>query len=394
MLSKVLTPTKNYLIPIVIVLLCSLGFGQSYAQEEFVSDELIVKIRPGADDEAVEQDLEADGSTVIERVPELGVVVLQLPSDVPISSAEAVIAQDPDVEFVEKNYIVHADLTPNDPRYSNQSQPQPPFFPNAGYINRIDAPQAWNNMTGDADVIIAVLDTGVRSSHQDIGKLVPGCSTLGNFSETSCGSNTGDVDGHGSGVAGTAAALTNNGTGVAGVCWLCSVMPVKVLGDNGSGTSVDVVEGILYAVNYAIANPTKRVIINMSLGRSCSGGITTFEQNAINFAWNNNVLVVTSAGNSGSSSTQCPASADNVIAVSATDINDNLAGFSSFGIYVDLAAPGVSIYNIVGTGNSSYNFWSGTSFSSPMTAGVAGLIWSANPSLTNAQVDQILRDTA
>lgn len=384
MRSRVLMPTRNYIIPIALILLCAFGFQYSFAEEEFVSDELIVKIKPGADAAAVEEDLEAEGNAIIDTIPELGIVVLRLPPNVPVSSAEAVIAEVPDVEYVEKNYIVYADLTPNDPGYGNQS----------GYFNRIDAPQAWDNITGDPDVVIAVLDTGVRSTHQDIGKLVQGCNTTGSFSETNCGSDSGDVHGHGSGVAGTAAALTNNGTGVAGVCWGCSVMPVKVLGDTGSGSTTDVIQGIIYAANYAINNQNERVIINMSFGRTCSGGITTSEQNAIDFAWNNNVLVTTSAGNTANSSTQCPANANNVIAVSATTNSDNLASFSSFGNDVDLAAPGVSIYNVRGVNNSAYTFWSGTSFSSPITAGIAGLVWSANPSLTNAEVDQMLRDTA
>ena len=386
---RALMPIRNYLIPLALILIIALGFQFSYAQNEesqdgeFVDGELIVKVHPDADPEALEQDLEADGNTIVETIPELGVVVVEVPQNVPVSSAEAAIAEDPDVEYVEKNYIVHADVTPSDSGYNFQSS----------YFNVVDAPQAWDNMTGDADVVIAVLDTGVRSTHQDIGKLVPGCNTLGSFNENSCGSNTSDVHGHGSGVAGTAAALTNNGTGAAGMCWGCSVMPVKVLSDSGSGPTTDVVQGIMYATNYAINNPTKRVIINMSLGRTCSG-ISSLEQDAINFAWNNNVLVVTSAGNSGNDNTQCPASAANAIAVSATTTSDTLASFSSFGNFVDLAAPGVSIYNVRGTGNTSYTFWSGTSFSSPNVAGIAGLIWSANPSLTNAQVDQILRNTA
>lgn len=156
--------------------------------------------------------------------------------------------------------------------------------------------------------------------------------------------------------------------------------------------------GILFAKNYALNNPTKKVIINMSLGRTCEPPdffpISQAMQDAINLAWNSGVLVVASAGNTGGSLLQCPASATNTIAVSATNNNDDLASFSSFGTFVDLAAPGVGIYNALGGGNNLYTFWSGTSFSSPIVAGVAGLVWSANMSLSNAQVDQILRDTA
>lgn len=128
----------------------------------------------------------------------------------------------------------------------------------------------------------------------------------------------------------------------------------------------------------------------MSFGRDCNGsGISQFEQDAINLAWNSGLLVIAAAGNEGNSNVHCPASAANTIAVSATDDNDNLANFSSFGNFVDLAAPGVSIANVFPGDN--YVFWSGTSFSSPI---VAGLVWSANTALTNAEVDQILRDTA
>ena len=238
-------PTWNSLVPLILVLFIALGFQSSYAQDDdFVAGELIIKINPDADSEAVENDLETDGNTIVETIPDLGIIVVEVPQDISVDSAEDMITGDPNIEFVEKNYIVYADVTPNDSGYGNQS----------GYFNVMDAPQAWDNMTGDADVIIAVLDTGVRSTHQDIGKLVQGCSTLGSFNENSCGTDTGDVHGHGSGVAGTAAALTNNGTGAAGICWNCSVMPVKVLGDSGSGSTTDVTQGIIYATNYAINN--------------------------------------------------------------------------------------------------------------------------------------------
>jgi subtilisin family serine protease len=145
-------------------------------------------------------------------------------------------------------------------------------------------------------------------------------------------------------------------------------------------------------------NPTKKVVINMSLGRDCqSSGVTQAEQDAINAAWSAGVLVVASAGNSGNSNLQCPAAADHVIAVSATTSGDALASFSSYGSFVDIAAPGVSIVNAIGTSDvagSFYTSWSGTSFSAPIVSGVAGLVWSADIPLTNAEVDQILKDTA
>jgi len=360
----------------------------SYAEEEYVTDELIVKMKGDTNQSAAVSRIQSRGAVVRESFSDLGIMVVQVAPGDTIESMQSSLEANPDVEYVEKNYIVYADLTPNDPRYGQQS-----------YLSVIDAPLAWNAETGDSNVVIAVLDTGVETVHEDIsGKSLPGCSVLGGFTENSCGTNVDDNYGHGTGVAGTAAAKTNNALGVAGLCWNCPILPVKVLSDSGSGSLSDTIEGINFARNYALNNPSKRVVINMSLGRDCqSSGVTQSEQDAINAAWNAGVLVVASAGNSANSNLQCPAAADHVIAVSATTSSDTLASFSSYGSFVDIAAPGVSIVNAVGTSNvegSFYASWSGTSFSAPIVSGVAGLVWSADTSLTNGEVDQILRDTA
>ncbi|OGE24815.1 MAG: hypothetical protein A3J42_08320 [Candidatus Dadabacteria bacterium RIFCSPHIGHO2_12_FULL_53_21] len=360
----------------------------SYAEEEYVTDELIVKMKGDTNQSAAVSQIQSRGAVVRESFSDLGIMVVQVAPGDTIESMQRSLEADPDVEYVEKNYIVYADLNPNDPRYGQQS-----------YLSVIDAPLAWNSETGDSNVVIAVLDTGVEVVHEDIsGKSLQGCSVIGSFTENSCGTNVDDNHGHGTGVAGTAAAKTNNGLGVAGLCWNCPILPVKVLSDSGSGSLSDTIEGINFARNYALNNPSKRVVINMSLGRDCqSSGVTQSEQDAINAAWNAGVLVVASAGNSANSNLQCPAAADHVIAVSATTSSDTLASFSSYGSFVDIAAPGVSIVNAVGTSNvagSFYASWSGTSFSAPIVSGVAGLVWSADTSLTNTEVDQILRDTA
>ncbi len=360
----------------------------SYAEEEYVTDELIVKMKSDANQSAAVSGIQSRGAVVSKSFSDLGIMVVQSAPGDTIEDLQMALEANPDVEYVEKNYIVYADLTPNDPRYGQQT-----------YLNVIDAPPAWNTETGDSNVVIAVLDTGVETVHEDIsGKTLPGCSVIGSFTENSCGTNVDDNNGHGTGVAGTAAAKTNNGLGAAGLCWNCPILPVKVLSDSGSGTLSDTIEGINYARNYALNNPSKKVVINMSLGRDCqASGVTQAEQDAITAAWNAGVLVVASAGNSASSNLQCPAAANHVIAVSATTNSDTLASFSSYGSFVDLAAPGVGIVNAVGTSNvagSFYTSWSGTSFSSPVVSGVAGLVWSADTTLTNAEVEQILKDTA
>jgi thermitase len=358
------------------------------AREDYVNDELIVKMKGNSDSTAVESEIYSRGAVIRKSFLNSKMVLVRIALGDTLDDVQQSLENDPDVEYVEKNYIVYAHVTPNDPLFGQQT-----------YLNVIDAPQAWNTGTGDLNVVIAVLDTGVEGTHEDMsGKLLPGCNVLDSFTETSCGSNVDDNNGHGTGVAGTAAAKTNNGRGAAGICWNCSILPVKVLNDSGSGTLSDTIEGIMFATNYAHNNPSKRVVINMSLGRDCqSSGVTQAEQDAINAAWSTGVLVVASAGNSGNSDLECPAAANHVIAVSATTNSDTKASFSSYGSFVDLAAPGVGIVNAIGTSNvpgSFYASWSGTSFSSPIVSGVAGLVWSVDKTLTNAEVDQILRDTA
>ena len=265
------------------------------------------------------------------------------------------------------------------------------------YFDVFQALQAWDLETGNPDVVIAVLDTGVDVTHEDLvgGKVVTGCNTVGiDFDHTNCNPDVSDTFGHGTGVAGTAAADTDNGLGVAGVCWGCSLMPIKV-STNGNSALDDIIEGIMFAANYAINDPTKRVVINMSFGRVC-GGPTQAEQDAINFAWDNGVILVAARGNSGDFTNLCPAVADNVIAVSGTNLDDTLWSSSSKN-NVDLAAPALPIYNIAPGALIDPPYiptWGGTSFSSAIVSGVAGLAWSANMSINNWQLDQILTSTA
>ncbi len=380
---------SRWLVILGLLLIVSVPFTRaSLAEGGYVPDELIVKMKDGGTDVSSGGSRWIGRTTVKRSWKELGMVVLKTRSGDSLESLEAELRSDPGVEYVEKNYYVWADAVPSDPAYSRQS-----------YLQVIDAPRAWDKAKGNSNVVIAVLDTGAESSHVDLGpKLLQGCNLLGDRDQNSCSSNTEDGHGHGTGVAGTAAASTNDRIGVSGVCWYCKVLPVKVLADGGGGTVEDMVEGLMYVRNYVQQNPSKRVVVNLSLGRECdSSGPTRAEQDAINLAWNSGILIVASAGNSGNSLRQCPASADNVIAVSATTNADTKASFSSYGSFVDLAAPGVSIYNAIGTldtPGSFYTYWSGTSFSSPIVSGIAGLVWSADMSLTNAEVEEILKDTA
>lgn len=335
------------------------------------------------------------------RTNRLGIHDLRVPagSDV-LDIVDAIRATDL-VEFAEENTIGYFVATPNDPSYSQQYA-----LHNTGQTGGIadadiDAPEAWDLGDGDASVIVAVLDSGTEITHNDLND-----NQWRNLADPVNGVDddnngyTDDIDGwdfannnrfvdgpfsHGSLVAGIVAAETNNGLGIAGAAGGgfngtgCRYMVCQV-GDFGpSGAILD--DAILYALDNGAS------IITMSLTVGSSGAIDA----ALQAAWNGDCFIDCAAGNGGPSVTY-PATNPNVMAVAATDDRDNVASFSNPGPQVEVAAPGVDILS-TGLGQG-YEISSGTSFSAPYVAGVAGLIRAAGPLLTNAQVRQLLIDTA
>ena len=184
-----------------------------------------------------------------------------------------------------------------------------------------------------------------------------------------------DDNGHGTEVAGIAAARGDNQFGIAGVDWKASILPVKVLGADGSGTDANIAAGITWAADNGAS------VINLSLG---GPGQSAVLQSAIDYALSKDAVVVAAAGNEASSQAQYPAAASGVVAVSATDWGGNLAWFSSYGHWVDLAAPGTSLMTT--GGDSIYARVSGSSFAAPLVAGVAALVRSVHPTWTQAEV--------
>jgi subtilisin family serine protease len=244
----------------------------------------------------------------------------------------------------------------------------------------IDAPEAWEITTGVTETMIAVIDTGVDYNHEDLddGRV----RTDIDQDYVNDDDDAMDDHSHGTHVAGTIAAETNNGVGVAGVMWQAQILPLKVLGSRGSGSADDVAAAIRYAADQ------EADVINMSLGsRSCSQTIA----DAVNYAYDKGVVIVAAAGNSGSS-IGYPAKHAPVIAVGATDHNDHKAYFSNYGDELDVVAPGVSIFSTVP--NNGYDAFSGTSMASPHVAGVVGLLLSQRSDLSNGQVREILRQSA
>ncbi|RWZ58623.1 peptidase S8 [Halobacillus fulvus] len=275
-----------------------------------------------------------------------------------VGNVEAVVkalSNNPNVEYAEPNYTFEATYTPNDPLYSDQYGPQ-----------NTSTPAAWDVTLGDSTQEVAVIDTGVAPDHPDlVNKLVPGYDFVRNSTRQK------DFDGHGTHVAGTIAAETGNGIGVAGMAPETKILPVRALGANGSGSLNDIADAIRYSADQDAE------VINLSLGCDCDS--QTLED-AVNYAWNSGSVVVAAAGNSGVSTTFEPASYENAIAVGAVDSNNNVAYFSNYGSWVDVTAPGVDIVSTVLRGK--YDSYSGTSMASPHVAGLAALLASQGRSHT------------
>ncbi|GIV97328.1 MAG: hypothetical protein KatS3mg057_1985 [Herpetosiphonaceae bacterium] len=335
-----------------------------------VPGEFLIKFKPGTARNDRAAAVKAQGGQIFARVDALDVEAVEFPAlkaNPNSKAAERILAmlkRNPNVEYVEPNYIYSVTFTPNDPGLSNQWA-----------WDRIDAFEAWDVTQGSSGVVVAVVDTGIQRNHPDLdSKIVAG------YDFVSGDTAADDGNGHGTHVAGTAAAETNNGTGGAGTCPNCKLMPVRVLDDNGSGTLTNVANGITWAAD----NGAK--VINLSLG---GGGSSTL-QNAVNYAWNKGVFLACAAGNENTSSPSYPAYYDKCFAVASTTSSDARSSFSNYGSWVEVAAPGSSIYSTwIG---SSYNTINGTSMATPHVAGLAGLL--SSQGLSNSQIWDRICQTA
>ena len=327
---------------------------------------LIVQTVRSARPEAIGRAFTSHGAKVTKKLPQIGVSVLNIDEAQSDRIAKSLLATGL-FTFVEQDFVARASATPNDPSYSSQ-----------WHLPKIQAPSAWNMTTGSAGVPIALIDSGVDSTHPDLGpKIVAGWNYVGNNSDTS------DQLGHGTETAGVLAAASNNGFGIAGVSWANTLMPLVVL----NGANFAYYSDIASAINYAADHGVR--VVNISLGGSTPSSVI---QSAVDYAWGKGTVVFAAAGNSSNSTPNYPAACTNVVAVSATDTNDALAWFSSYGSNIDVAAPGTSIVTtVMGGGTSAVD---GTSFSSPIAAGVAALMLAANPSLSATQLVSLLEQNS
>ncbi len=245
----------------------------------------------------------------------------------------------------------------------------------------IHAAEAWETTTGSSAVKIAIIDTGVSHSHPELAsKLLPGRNFADGDPENSDDST---YVSHGTSVAGIAAALGNNDSGIAGVSWEAMIIPVRVTNQYGTGTETQCANGIVWATD-AGAN-----IINASLGFSQG---SEFFAAAVRYAYERGVFLCAAAGNTPTHPIGYPARFPNVVAVGATDALDLVAGFSASGPELEICAPGVDIFSTMDTTliPNGYDYITGTSASSPFVAGTAALLLSVAPNLTNDQIHDIL----
>jgi subtilisin family serine protease len=324
-------------------------------------------------------------------IPQLGIVVVEAPAattGAALAAVAASLSTSTAIEWAEPNYTFVLDAAPpNDPYYGTQ----------APYLNRLEMPAAWDFTTGRSDVVIAVLDTGVALGHPDLATGIwinpleipdNGIDDDDNgFIDDIHGWNfagrnnvVADDYGHGTHVAGIAAARINNGIGIAGIAGGAAIMSVKVFYPPPYvlGTYEDLIRGIIYAADNGAR------VINMSLGAS---SYSRGEEAAVDYAWSRGAVIVAAAGNTGKNTWHYPAAHRNTIAVASTDAYDRWAG-STYGDFVDVAAPGASIYSTLSSGG--YGYMSGTSMASPHVAGLAGLLFSLDPLLTNAQARELI----
>jgi subtilisin family serine protease len=297
------------------------GLPFRYEGPPYRPDEVLVKFKPTLSDQTIKSTIAAYQCNKLKRIPRINVYKLQIQNNLSVEETLYALRINPDVEYAEPNYIAYAAETPNDPLFDLQyalynPDSGPPGSPQGDERADIKATSAWEETKGNEDIVIAIIDTGVDLDHPDLDEKIYSSG----YDFINVDSDATDDEGHGTHVAGIAAAETHNNEGIAGVAWNCKILPVKVLNDLGEGGYSEMIDGIIWAADNGAD------VINLSLGGDFP---STSLESALEYAYDKDIVIVAAAGNDGGSVLYPAAYDDYCLAVAATNDNDERVTFEN-----------------------------------------------------------------
>lgn len=394
---------KKIIISIIVILSSVNVYGSSFKVSKYYSNttkrtydvaegEILVKFRAHTDAKKISAFVLSRKSSILEKLLVPEVYKIKVPAGQTMEETIEEYRNNPDVEYAEPNYIRQAFIIPDDARFGEQWGLENTGQAGGTVGKDIDAVDAWEKEQGEPEIIIAVLDTGVDLDHPDLKDniFLTGRDFVNN--DFIAEDDNDEEHGHGTHVAGIAAGKGDNGIGITGVCWNCLILPVKVLDKNGNGSDSDIANGI----DWAAQNGAK--VLNMSFG---GPGFSETIESAVNYAYDYGCVLVAAMGNYDVyTDTNYPAGFPNVIAVGAinnkgmrcTTADWGSPYGSTYSNNIDVVAPGDNILSCLNNGD--YGYMRGTSMATPFVAGACALLWSWNTDLTNAEIRQIIGETA
>ncbi len=390
-----------------VLLAANFVLAQKSSVKTYVEGELLIKYKNGTASAAAFEMNSQIGANVVEEFPEIGWQRVKMPANLSFDKALSLYKSSAEVEYVQPNYYYHLLNTPNDSQFGTLYGMQ-----------KISAPLAWDLTTGSSSVVVADIDTGLKYTHQDLSANAwrnAGEIPNNNIDDDGNGfvddyygydffyndsDPIDDAGGHGTHTAGTIGAVGNNSVGVTGVNWNVKIMAIKIYSPNGTdSTSAMLVNAYNYIRMMKNRGVNIRITNNSYGGCNEACGFDQATKDALDAMGSAGILNVFAAGNSNQNNETTPFypasyTSPSLLAVSASDQNDNKAGFSSYGsTSVDVAAPGVGVLSTYALSDTSYATLNGTSMATPHTAGAAALLSAYNPNLSAASLKATLMNT-